>query len=240
MLKNIKSTNISNKAQAQIGEFIVESGLKAGDMLPTEKALEEQLGISRTSIREALRSLEAIGIIETRHGVGRFLRHFNYDAIIENLSYNIELNVKDFRDVIDIRVALEVSFLDRVIPFFTEGDIQELRDLLGQLEVEVRAQEEEQELIENHTAFHLKLYEKAGNALLLHIIRMFATLQRHLTILKRYHSSNTDEFIRLHRSLVDAIEQRDAAQAKQCLMEHFRDVIAWSDAYNHEGSDPSH
>ena len=66
------------------------------------------MGISRTSIREALRSLEALGIMESRHGVVRFLREFNYDAILKNLSYHIEVNVplaktrlfEHFKDVI--------------------------------------------------------------------------------------------------------------------------------------------
>ena len=67
MLKRIKTDSLNTTAQKQIKLFIIESGLKAGDTLPTEKEMEEQLGISRTSIREALRSLEALGIMESRH-----------------------------------------------------------------------------------------------------------------------------------------------------------------------------
>jgi GntR family transcriptional repressor for pyruvate dehydrogenase complex len=234
MLKNLKSESLNIATQEQIKIFIIKSGLKAGDMLPSEKSLEEQLGISRTSIREALRSLEAIGIVESRHGVGRFLREFNYDAILENLSYNINVNVKDFREIIDVRIALESCFLEKVIPRIDEKDIQQLYEILEKLAEEVNAGEEEQQLIQVHTEFHLKLYEKENNKLLLHLIRIFATIQRMLTVANRYHTSDRGEFIELHRRLVQAIEHGDPALAVSRLLEHFKDVVAWTAEHAHE------
>ena len=228
MLKNLKSESLNIATQEQIKVFIIESGLKAGDLLPTEKAPEEQLGISRTSIREALRSLEAIGIVESRHGVGRFLREFNYDAILENLSYNINVNVKDFREIIEVRMALESCFLEKVVPRMDENDIQQLYEILEKMSEEVKSGEEEQQLIRVHTEFHLKLYEKENNKLLLHLIRIFATIQRKLTVANRYHTSDRKEFIELHRRLVQAIERGDPALAVDRLLEHFKDVVAWT------------
>jgi DNA-binding FadR family transcriptional regulator len=232
MLKNLKTERLNTATQEQIKVYIFESGLKAGDPLPTEKALEDQLGISRTSIREALRSLEAIGIVETRHGVGRFLREFNYDAILENLSYNINVNVKSFREIIDVRMALESSFLHKVVPKFDDCDIRALYEILDRLAEEVDAGEKEEQLIRIHTDFHLKLYEKENNDLLLHLIRIFATIQRTLAVANRYRTSDRSEFIRLHRRLVEAIDRRDAVLAERRLREHFKDVVAW--AHEHQ------
>ena len=189
------------------------------------------MGISRTSIREALRSLEALGIMESRHGVGRFLREFNYDAILENLSYHIEVNVKDFREIIDVRIALESSFLSKIISRFTDQDIAELYEVLGEMEYQVNHGYKDRELIKAHTDFHLKLYDHAENTLLSHLISMFATIQRTLTMLKKYRTSDRQEFIHLHRRLIEAVEQRDVSLAKKRLLEHFKDVIAWSDEH---------
>lgn len=231
MLKNIKTANLNSTAQEQMKLFIAESGMKAGDMIPTEKALEVQLGISRTSIREALRSLEALGIIETRHGVGRFLRKFNFDAILNNLSYNIPVNVKDFREMIDVRIALESTFLQWVIPEISETDIAELHEILARLEYEVKHGYADEDLIQAHTEFHLKLYERTENGLLAHLIQVFATIQRTLTVLKEYRTSDKSEFIELHRRLIEALEARDPELARARLVEHFKDVIAWSDEH---------
>ncbi len=114
--------------------------MKAGDVLATEKILEEKLGISRTSIREAL------GLLETRHGVGRFLREFNYDAILANLSVNIEVNVKDFQDIIAVRMALASSFVEQVLSLIGPEDHAAPDAVLDIIE--------EQELFQTHTEFH--------------------------------------------------------------------------------------
>jgi DNA-binding FadR family transcriptional regulator len=227
-LRRIKGESLNATAQEEIKLFIVESGLKGGDPIPTEKVLEEKLGISRTSIREALRSLEALGIIETRHGVGRFLREFNYDAILANLSYNISVNVQNFREIIEIRIALETNFLEQVTPTMTDEVLSELSEIVDRMEEEVYHGEPDEGLIQTHTDFHLKLYESADNQLLLHLIRMFATIQRTLTMLKQYRTSDTGEFVQLHRRLVEALAERDPVLAKERLLEHFKDVIAWS------------
>lgn len=229
VMKRLKSENLNIAVQEQLRLFILESGLQSGDPMPTEKTLEEQLGISRASIREGLRAMEALGIIETRHGVGRFLRGFNYDAILESLSYNVPVNVKNFREIIDIRVALESTFIERVTPLLEAADIEELRRLLDRLELEVEEGKPDEDLIKTHTEFHLKLYERANNQLLLHLIRIFSTIQRTLTLLHRYSTSDTAEFIELHRSIIDALEARDPLLARERLMLHFKDVIDWKD-----------
>jgi len=230
-MERIRGAYLNASAQEQIKLFIIEAGLEAGDPIPTEKELESQLGISRSSIREALRSLEALGIVESKHGVGRFLRAFNYDAILENLGYNIHVNVRDFREIIDVRIALESSFIEQVIPRMTAEDFKELYALVDAMQVQVKSGYEDEELIDTHTQFHLKLYEKAQNALLSHLIRVFATVQHTLTLINQYRTSDRLEFPELHRKLVRAMEARDVHLAKRRLLEHFKDVTAWSEEH---------
>jgi DNA-binding FadR family transcriptional regulator len=231
VLENIKTSSLNSTAQAQIKRFIAESGMQAGDLLPTEKSLEEQLGISRASIREALRSLEALGILETRHGVGRFVREFNFDAILDNLSYNIPVNAKDFREMIDVRIALESTFIQQVAPEISSRNIAELQEILQHLEDDVAHGVEDEDLIEAHTEFHLKLYERTGNKLLAQLIRVFATIQRTLTVQKRYRTSDRAEFIELHRRLIQALEAGNSELAGTRLIDHFKDAVAWSDEH---------
>ena len=227
-MKRIKSARLTEGVQQEIRSYIAREGLGAGDMLPTEKALEEALGISRTSIREALTSLEAIGVVETRHGIGRFLRGFNFDAVVASLTYNSETNTKSFMDVINIRMALEHAFIVRVLPLMEEEDYSELRRLIDEMAELIEQNVSEEKLISAHTAFHLTLYRKLDNRLLSHLIEMFSTLQRALTDLRRYRTSDTGEFIRLHRELVDALESGNESQVHDKLEEHFKDVIAWT------------
>jgi len=228
-MKNLRSLGLTVGVQDQIRSYISTQGLSVGDMIPTEKQLESELGISRTSIREALRSLEAIGVVETRHGVGRFLRGFNFDAMVASLSYNTEVSVKNFSDVIAVRMALEYTFLPRVIPLLSDENIAELREILAEMGRLIQSDSgDEDALISLHTEFHRTLYRPLDNHLLTHLIEMFSRLQRSLTYLHEYRTSDTGEFVELHSRLVDALEVRDVEMAEARLQEHFKDVIEWN------------
>lgn len=126
-LEAIKKESLSSQARESLKLFFVKNRLKGGDPIPTEHELASALDISRTAIREALKSLESLGIIEVRPGVGRFLKSFNFDAILANLSYGIDMDVKDFKDILDVRIALETAFLERYVGHYNEAQIRELR-----------------------------------------------------------------------------------------------------------------
>ncbi|HSV31763.1 MAG TPA: GntR family transcriptional regulator [Atribacteraceae bacterium] len=214
----------------QIRLYVVEASLKAGDMLPTEKALEQLLNLSRTSIREALRSMEARGIVETRQGVGRFLRSYNYDGFVDNLSYNLEVNTRRFKDVIDVRIALELQFLELLVPKYDENDLRLIDANLEKLGASFFQGGPEESLIHSHADFHVGLYQRADNQLLTHLIRMFASFQRNLALRKQYPAMGTADFFSLHEALVQAIKRRELYLVRARLIDHFRDVLEWTKA----------
>ncbi|MGE0075471.1 MAG: FadR/GntR family transcriptional regulator [Sphaerochaetaceae bacterium] len=227
-MQRITHDKISETALQSIKLYILDNNLKAGDLLPSETELSGTLGISRASIREAFRSLEALGIIVTAQGKGRYIRDFNYEAMVENLSYNLKIHVDDFRQIIDVRMALEESFLKKSMEILTEDDYKELELLLERMQRQVDDNLSEEELVKTHTLFHQKLYAKLNNNLLESLIGMFSTFQRFLTVMKRYKTSNYVEFIALHRDLITMLRSHDPSQVHDCLKQHFKDVINWS------------
>ncbi|MFA5851690.1 MAG: GntR family transcriptional regulator, partial [Spirochaetales bacterium] len=112
-LESIEKQNLSSLVKENLKLYFIKNGLKSGDSIPTEHELAARLNVSRTAVREALKSLEALGIIEVRPGIGRFLKPFNFDAILENLSYGIDMDSNDFADILDVRISLEGVFLER-------------------------------------------------------------------------------------------------------------------------------
>lgn len=227
-MKKIVHHKISETAMESIKLYIIDNNVKAGDILPSESELSKVLGISRASIREAFRSLEALGIISTIQGKGRYLRDFNYDAMVEHLSYNLKVHVNDFREIIDVRMALEESFLKKVITIMPEEDIVTLENLLAEMKEQITNEANEQDLVTTHTLFHQTLYKRLNNTLLENLIGVFSTFQRYLTIMKKYKTSNYDEFISLHQKIIDLIRSRDNSNVHECLEIHFKDVMNWS------------
>jgi DNA-binding FadR family transcriptional regulator len=233
-LNRIGHSKITESALQSIKLYILQNNLKAGDLLPPELELSEVLGISRPSMREAIRSLEALGVIRTVHGVGRFIRDFNYDAMVENLTYNLKIHVNEFREIIDVRMALEEVFLAKSMDLLEESDYRDIEHLLDLMEKQIAEKQSEEELVQTHTKFHLKLYEKVNNKLLTNLIGVFATFQRILSVMKRYKTSDYAQFIVLHRELVDLLKTKNADRIHDVVHRHFIDVINWSDEHRED------
>lgn len=87
---------------------------------------------------------------------------------------------------------------------------------------------DEPSMIKVHALFHRALYKDQGNALLLSLIEIFATIQRSMTLANRYRTRDMKQFIELHATLVDAIERGSAAEVRTKLLEHFEEALEWS------------
>ena len=233
-LKRLKTLSLQEEIQMQLKLYIAGKGMKSGDLLPTEKELAAGLGTSRTVIRETLRSMESLGIIEVKPGVGRFLRPFNFQAILDNLPYFMEADTRSFKNILEVRIGLETHFLLRDLSLFTPDDISELDALVDRLALLVDTSSAESELISVHTDFHCALFRHSDNVLLLNLIKVFATIQRSLTLMNQYRSGNRPNFLQQHRNIVSAIRAGDAGLVRQVVLDHFQEPMAWVD--KHSGS----
>jgi GntR family transcriptional repressor for pyruvate dehydrogenase complex len=234
-VQSIKMSNLQDVVREQLKHHILDSNLKTGDPLPTEKWFSEQLGISRTVVRESLKSLQAVGMIDVKQGVGYFVKEFNLEAILSNLPYMLEMHLGDFNDVLEIRIALESHYLTKLIADYTEEDIARLDEILVRLERLYQGTHSDQDLIDIHTEFHCELYRRTGNVLLVSLIKIFSTIQKNLTLLNRYQSTDA-EFVELHRSIVRALATHDSQAARERLLVHFREAVNWSRTIRKEAS----
>ncbi|MFS0658513.1 GntR family transcriptional regulator [Niallia alba] len=108
-------------------EMIDQNGLKPGDKLPSERVLSETLRAGRSSIREALRALELLGLIETRKGEGTFLRDFQGHKLVELISTFILQNDKAKQDVLETKNYIQLNALYIAMEKITQDEIEHLR-----------------------------------------------------------------------------------------------------------------
>lgn len=226
-LHNIKTQNLQDLVKQQIKYYIVNSGLKKGDPLPSENILAERLGISRTAIRESLKGLQAVGLITAIQGKGYFVQEFNFEALLSNLPYILEMHMNDFRDILEIRIVLETHYLAKLITTYTRDDVDRLKGILAELAERSQTPDNFKEIIDIHTRFHCELYRRSENKLLMNLIKVFSTIQKNLSFLKRYSTSDTPSFVEYHRKIIEAIEENDAAKARERLISHFSEAIEW-------------
>ncbi len=107
-------------------EMIHRDGLKPGDKIPSERELSERLDVGRSSVREALRALELLGLIETRRGEGTFLRDFRGHRLVQLLSTFILQDEKAKKDVFETKNIIEIDCLRLVVKRFDQQDISHL------------------------------------------------------------------------------------------------------------------
>jgi GntR family transcriptional repressor for pyruvate dehydrogenase complex len=226
-LTSVKTPNLQDLIQQQIKNYIIDSNLKTGDPLPTEKQLSEKLEISHTVVRESLKSLQAVGLVEAIHGRGYFVKDFNLQALLDNLPYMLEMHLNDYRDILEIRIVLESHYLTHQIQDYTREDIDRLKAILAELAQKYGSNANFKETIDIHSQFHCELYRRSDNMLLMNLIKIFSTIQKNLTYLKRFQRGDPAPFIEHHRQIIDAIEKRDGSLARDRLISHFGDAIEW-------------
>jgi len=215
MLKRLESTSRYQIIFERIKNFIVQN-LRPGDKLPPEKEIAAQLGVSRPSVREVLKSLEILGIIEIKRGEGTFVRSFNFDSILNNISYSISFNKDDLADILEVRKALECSFIGKVIENISPDRIRHLKDLLKKMGQRVQQGEN---FAAEDSKFHQTIFEGLNNRLLLELLDIFWNLLKNSGALDE---PQLTESLANHKKVLEAIEDKDVKGARKRLAEHFK------------------
>jgi len=227
MLDPVEVPNVQHIVKQRIKRFILEAGLREGDRLPTEEDLANQLGVSRTAIREALRGLESLGMIESRRGSGRYVRDFSFEPILDNLAYSLFYDMHTLQELLYIREKLETGFIELAIESLTPQTLSDLRDILSKMETRAAEGVSVTGMMDDDITFHRTLYELVGNNLLLKLLEVFWTVYDNLYSRLPPTAEDPEQFLYRHRTLVDAIAARDVALAQSCLIEHFEGVREW-------------
>jgi GntR family transcriptional regulator, transcriptional repressor for pyruvate dehydrogenase complex len=111
VIKQLTNTKVYLEIVKQLREMIANDGLMQGDKIPSERELSERLNVGRSSVREALRALELLGLIETRRGEGTFIRDFHGHQLVQLLSTFILQDEKAKRDVFETKYLIEMDCL---------------------------------------------------------------------------------------------------------------------------------
>jgi DNA-binding FadR family transcriptional regulator len=201
--------------QSHIKAYITDNGLGPGDPLPPEAELAQELEVGRSSVREAVKALEVLGIIEARRGAGLFVKDFSFDPIFENLPYAVLSDLKLVVDILEVRFYLECATVERVIDALTEEQLQELRDIMRQMET---LAQEGVYSADVDRAFHECLCSNLDNPTLVRIVNLFWQLSRQAHDRAELPDpSDPMETYRRHVPIMDALERRDARAMRAAI-----------------------
>ncbi|MEQ7126118.1 FadR/GntR family transcriptional regulator [Actinopolymorpha sp. B11F2] len=208
--------------EARIVDLILDEGLRAGSPLPAEPVLVTTLGASRNSVREALRALHTLGIVEIRHGYGTFVGSAPLTAVTPGLLFRTRLAVRDdpsaLADLVEVRELLELGLIERVAD-------QADDDLLEALDAAVEAMRTG-ELADADRRFHERLYAGVGNELATQLVSLFWDIYHQVARELAPPPVDRSQVVASHQRIVEALRSRDGARARHLLRAHFADLRA--------------
>lgn len=200
--------------------LIREEKLLIGGKLPAERELSEMLGVSRNSVREAIRTLDIMGVISSQHGAGNFLIGNFENNLIESLSMMFLLNQIDYKQISQLRRALEMEALMLAIDNITEEEIQVLRQIISQLEKETEANNV---VLDKQMHYNIALASK--NSLIINILQALSeVLDKFIVDLRREILSQQDTrqvLMEAHMGMVESLIIRDKILAYESINKHF-------------------
>ena len=223
----VRQRRLSDDIVEQLEGMILEGTLKSGERLPAERALAEQFGVSRPSLREAIQKLAAKGLLVSRQGGGNYVVETLGSTFSDPLLHLLENNPEAQRDLLEFRQTLEASCAYYAALRATEVDRERLTAAFDALQ-DCYTRDDEVSRIEEGAAdarFHLAIAEASHNAVLLHTIRgLFDLLMRNVVTniggMYQQRSETRDMLINQHRDLYLAIIEGRAEQAREVSTRH--------------------
>jgi GntR family transcriptional repressor for pyruvate dehydrogenase complex len=200
--------------------LISEGSLVPGHRLPAERQLAAMFGVSRSSLRQALKVLEMMGVIAQRVGDGTYLNTAAPSILAEPLEFLILLDGLSFHELMEARLIVEPELAARAAARATPEEIAELRQLLAEME---ENRQDHARFTEYDLLFHQTIFRIAGNRV---CSLMFTVIHRSLERLIYLTSQlvEPEHTLHLHRRIFAAIRRREADEARRRMREHLEDA----------------
>ncbi|HLS24769.1 MAG TPA: GntR family transcriptional regulator [Beutenbergiaceae bacterium] len=211
----------------KIKDYILTNGLQPGDVLPTESDLCELLGVSRSNVREAIRTLSTLNIVSVRHGHGTFVGDMSLDALVESLVFRGVLSPGDdlqaLRDIIEVRQALDTAMAHKVAASMRGTRDARLHDLVAQM---VDLASEGKSFPTQDRAFHTALLARIDNVLVGQLVGAFWDV--HTAVMPRLGVSLPADLVqtaKAHGEMLRAAEAGDAAALIASVEGHYEPIM---------------
>ncbi len=222
-IQPIRKRAISDEIVDQLVSLISRNELKPGERLPPERDLCRQFGVGRTSLREALKSLATLGIIEGRVGEGTFISRDSSRHLERTLQWGLLLDDKGIEDLIETRLMLECQTADAAATRAQKQDLLDIRQAVDRLESSLGDQSL---FLEQDLAFHLAIAKATGNTILYNMLSLTRNYLQQWIVQSLDDPTSPDGSRRAqlslqeHREILEAIEAADQNLSRQRMHAH--------------------
>ena len=220
--KVVRTSRLYEQIVQQIEESVLNGKLKPGDQLPAERELAQQLGVSRTAVREAVKALREKGLVEAYSGRGTFVTDGTTQAARQSFDLMVKIGQQEGAPhLAELRLILEPGIAALAAVRVQEDDLAAMREAVAVMD---RAQDDPEAYIEADLDFHLALAETVANPLILSLIDSIVGLLREQRI-KIFNVEGGPQRGQVHhKRILEAVERRDAEMARSAMRAHLEQV----------------
>ena len=215
----VRKTRVSEEVIGQVRDLITSGRLKIGDRLPAERELAKTLQVGRSTVREAIRALESLGILQARSGEGTFLVSHPDEQKSAPITANAFKSWDNQRKLFEVRMVIEPDLAALAARRASFEQIVKMREILEEQEASVKRGTID---IKADTAFHFLLAEAAGNEILLRMMDSLMNLLHETREASLRTTGRAVSSLKQHKAIVRAIETRDPVAAERRMRDHIR------------------
>lgn len=229
-LRKIKSDSVVQQIIDSLVEAMKNRELRPGDKIPTEMELAESMGVGRNSVREAIKILVYLGVLEIRRAEGTFVCEGFSESMIDPMIYGIILDKSDsYEYLMDLREIMETGVMHLAMQHAEPEELKELRTQLSRMKVEIELGKDNIEhIFEADNAFHDIITRMGHNPLVVKIDNVVRTLTyglRHDTVKNMIESGRGEELFTAHEKLCQMLENREYENMNEAVrVTYFEDA----------------
>mgnify|MGYP003650971246 CR=1 FL=1 len=222
-----KTDNIAlrNDIISKIRDHINYKNLEPGEKLPSERMLSEKFGVSRSTIREAIQTLEFYGLLESIPQSGTFVAQLGVTALNGMITEILSLEEPDFKSLVETRILLELKTVRLAAQRRTEEQLIHLKQALDAYTEKVLLGED---AVQEDLLFHLAIAKASGNSSLNTL--MLIITPEIITNFEKYHVCDDDQTfvgIEEHKAIYEAIKDREVQKSKELMKVHFKNLYKY-------------
>ena len=216
---------VTDAAILKIKGMILSGKLKPGDRLQPEKELSESLGLSRSSLREAVKALEVIRVLDVRRGDGTYVTSLEPQLLLEAMAFVVDIHQDDsILELFAVRRMLEPVAAGLAATRVTEQDVAHLRELLTEVDEHTLVDG----LVAHDLLFHHFISERSGNAYLTGLLDSLSSNTLRARVWRGLTEENSIErTLAEHHAIVDALALGDADLVRAHVTVHISGVEQW-------------
>jgi GntR family transcriptional repressor for pyruvate dehydrogenase complex len=216
----VRRNKVYEEVAKQIERLILKK-LKPGDKLPSERELVDALQVSRSSIRDAIRSLELMGLVEPRQGAGTIVRESSAESLVSPFANALKRRRELVSELLDFRKMLEPPLAGRAAARASAEEISEMEEILQRQE---ERQAQGDAAIAEDAEFHYNVALASGNSVVLKVLDILMDLLRETRERSLQVEGRPQKSLAGHRRILAAIKRHDAEGAKAAMRRHIEDI----------------